>query len=142
MARVTVEDCILKLPNRFELVMVASQRARRIGSGAALTVDRDNDKNPVVSLREIADETVNLEDLKEDLIKSHQRIFAMQDDDKEDVIEEMSNEEEWSAMVAQANQEAIAGGDFAADDDDDADEDDLEAGSLDDMAGFTEDEKI
>jgi DNA-directed RNA polymerase subunit omega len=141
MARVTVEDCILKLPNRFELVMVASQRARRIGAGAALTVDRDNDKNPVISLREIADETVNLEDLKEDLIKSHQRIFAMQDDDKEDVIEEMSNEEEWSAMVAQANQEAIDGGDFAADDDD-ADEDDLEAGSLDDMAGFTETDPV
>lgn len=135
MARVTVEDCIVKLPNRFELVMVAAQRARRIGSGAALTVERDNDKNPVVSLREIADETVSLEDLKEDLIKSHQRIFAMQDDDKDDVIEDMSNEEEWSAMVAQANQSAIESGVFADDDDDSDDE-----GSLDDLAGFTEDE--
>lgn len=135
MARVTVEDCILKLPNRFELVMVAAQRARRIGSGASLTVERDNDKNPVVSLREIADETVNLEDLKEDLIKSHQRIFAMQDDDKDDVIEDMSNEEEWSAMVAQANQSAIESGVFA-DDDDDADSED--EGSLDDLAGFSE----
>jgi DNA-directed RNA polymerase subunit omega len=139
MARVTVEDCILKLPNRFELVMVAAHRARRIGAGAGITVDRDNDKNPVVSLREIADETVSLDDLKEDLIKSHQRIFAMQDDDKDDVIEEMSNEEEWSALVAQANQSAIDSGAFADDDEDDAVED--EGGALDDLAGFTEDDK-
>ncbi len=139
MARVTVEDCILKLPNRFELVMVAAHRARRIGSGAGITVDRDNDKNPVVSLREIADETVSLEDLKEDLVKSHQRIFAMQDDDKDDVIEEMSNEEEWSALVAQANQSAIDSGAFADDDDDAGD--DEEGGALDDLAGFTDDDQ-
>ena len=140
MARVTVEDCILKLPNRFELVLVAAHRARRIGAGASITVDRDNDKNPVVSLREIADETVSLDDIKEDLVKSHQRIFAMQDDDKDDVIEEMSNEEEWSALVAQANQSAIDSGEFAADDDDD-DAAEEEGGALDDLAGFTEDEK-
>jgi len=60
MARVTVEDCVLKVPNRFELVMVAAQRARRIGTGAVLTLDRDNDKNPVVSLREIAENTVEV----------------------------------------------------------------------------------
>ena len=140
MARVTVEDCILKLPNRFELVMVAAHRARRIGSGASITVDRDNDKNPVVSLREIADETVSLDDLKEDLIKSHQRIFVMQDDDKDDVIEEMSNEEEWSALVAQANQSAIDSGAFGDDDDDDAG-DEEEGGALDDLAGFSDDDK-
>lgn len=140
MARVTVEDCILKLPNRFELVMVAAHRARRIGSGAGITVDRDNDKNPVVSLREIADETVSLDDLKEDLIKSHQRIFAMQDDDKDDVIEEMSNEEEWSALVAQANQSAIESGAFGDDDEDD-DAGDEEGGALDDLAGFSEDDQ-
>ena len=102
MARVTVEDCVLKVPNRFELVMVAAQRARRIGTGAALTVDRDNDKNPVVSLREIAENTVEVEALKEDLISSHQRVFPM-DDDKDDVIEDMQGEEEWSALVAEAN---------------------------------------
>jgi DNA-directed RNA polymerase subunit omega len=63
MARVTVEDCIIKVPNRFDLVMVAAQRARDISSGAALTIDRDNDKNPVVALREIADTTIDLDAL-------------------------------------------------------------------------------
>lgn len=70
MARVTVEDCILKIPNRFELVLIAAQRARNISRGEELTVDRDNDKNPVVALREIADETVELGALHEDLVKS------------------------------------------------------------------------
>ncbi|ONG58836.1 DNA-directed RNA polymerase subunit omega [Pseudoroseomonas deserti] len=70
MARVTVEDCILKIPNRFELVLIAAQRARNISRGEELTVDRDNDKNPVVALREIADETVSLAELEQDLIKS------------------------------------------------------------------------
>jgi len=63
MARVTVEDCIIKIPNRFDLVMVAAQRARDISSGAALTIERDNDKNPVVALREIADTTIDLDAL-------------------------------------------------------------------------------
>ena len=94
MARVTVEDCIDKVLNRFELVMVASQRARKIGSGAALTVDRDNDKNPVVALREIAEETVEVEALKEDLIRNNQRVIAI-DDDGEDVIDMMEGEAEW-----------------------------------------------
>lgn len=70
MARVTVEDCILKVPNRFELVLLAAQRARNISRGEDLTVDRDNDKNPVVALREIAEETVELAALEQDLIKS------------------------------------------------------------------------
>jgi DNA-directed RNA polymerase subunit omega len=70
MARVTVEDCIIKIPNRFELVLIAAQRARNIARGEELTIDRDNDKNPVVSLREIADETVDLGALEQDLIKS------------------------------------------------------------------------
>ena len=74
MARVTVEDCVLKIPNRFELVMLAAQRARNISRGEQLTVDRDNDKNPVVALREIADETIELEAVKGDLIKSLQRL--------------------------------------------------------------------
>ncbi len=73
MARVTVEDCIDKVENRFELVLVASHRARMISQGAPLTVDRDRDKNPVVALREIADSTVDPEDLKEDLIHSLQK---------------------------------------------------------------------
>jgi DNA-directed RNA polymerase subunit omega len=73
MARVTVEDCVDKVENRFELVLLASHRARMIVSGAPLTIDRDNDKNPVVALREIADQTIAPEDLKEDLIHSLQK---------------------------------------------------------------------
>lgn len=72
MARVTVEDCVDKVPNRFELVMLAAHRAREISAGSAITVDRDNDKNPVVSLREIADETQLSDDLRERMIESHQ----------------------------------------------------------------------
>jgi len=132
MARVTVEDCVLKVPNRFELVMVAAQRARRIGTGAALTIDRDNDKNPVVSLREIAENTVEVEALKEDLITTHQRVFPI-DDDKDDVIEDMQGEEEWSALVAEANS-GFDGEDFADDDDDDE-------GSIEDIAGYSGEEE-
>ncbi|NKL07207.1 DNA-directed RNA polymerase subunit omega [Rhizobium leguminosarum] len=73
MARVTVEDCIDKVENRFELVLLASHRARLISQGASITIDRDNDKNPVVALREIADETLSPDDLKEDLIHSLQK---------------------------------------------------------------------
>ena len=71
MARVTVEDCVDKVPNRFELVMLASHRAREIQAGSAVTVDRDNDKNPVVALREIADETQLASALRERMIESH-----------------------------------------------------------------------
>jgi DNA-directed RNA polymerase subunit omega len=70
MARVTVEDCILQVPNRFDLVLLAAQRARAISRGDELTVDRDNDKNPVIALREIADQTVELEGLEQDIVKS------------------------------------------------------------------------
>lgn len=79
MARVTVEDCIEIMPNRFELVLMASHRARNISAGAALTVDRDNDKTPVVALRELAEETLSLEDLRESLIIGLQRVIM--DDD-------------------------------------------------------------
>jgi DNA-directed RNA polymerase subunit omega len=73
MARVTVEDCVLKVPNRFDLVLLAAQRAREITSGAPLTLDRDDDKNPVVALREIADETVALEHLRDSLVRGMQK---------------------------------------------------------------------
>jgi len=73
MARVTVEDCVLKVPNRFELVLLAAQRARDVAAGGTLTIDRDNDKNPVVALREIADETVPLDNLQNSLIKGMQK---------------------------------------------------------------------
>lgn len=72
MARVTVEDCVDKVPNRFELVMLAAHRAREISAGAAITIERDNDKNPVVSLREIAEETQSADELRERLIESNQ----------------------------------------------------------------------
>ncbi len=73
MARVTVEDCVLKVPNRFDLVLVASQRSRDISAGAPLTVERDNDKNPVIALREIAEETISIDELSDALIQSMQR---------------------------------------------------------------------
>lgn len=85
MARVTVEDCIDKVDNRFELVLLAGHRARMISSGSPITVDRDNDKNPVVALREIADETVSPEDLKEDLIHSLQRYTEVDEPEPEAV---------------------------------------------------------
>jgi DNA-directed RNA polymerase subunit omega len=85
MARVTVEDCIDKVENRFELVLLASHRARLISSGAPLTVDRDNDKNPVVALREIADETVAPGDLREELIHSLQKYVEVDEPEAEPV---------------------------------------------------------
>ena len=85
MARVTVEDCVDKVPNRFDLVMLASHRAREITAGSAPTVDRDNDKNPVVSLREIADETQLADDLRERLIESNQTQIEV-DEPEEDAM--------------------------------------------------------
>ncbi len=73
MARVTVEDCIVKIPNRFKLVMIAAQRSRELSKGLDLTVERDNDKNPVVALREIADDTVDLDDLEVSLVRGQQK---------------------------------------------------------------------
>ena len=86
MARVTVEDCVLKVPNRFDLVMLAAQRAREITSGAQLTVERDRDKNPVVALREIAEETTDLGTLAESLVQSMQKHVEM-DEPEEDAPE-------------------------------------------------------
>lgn len=85
MARVTVEDCVDKVPNRFELVMLAAHRAREIAAGSPVTVDRDNDKNPVVSLREIADETQSADDLRERLIESNQNQIEV-DEPEEDAM--------------------------------------------------------
>ena len=82
MARVTVEDCIDKVENRFDLVLLASHRARMISSGSQITIDRDNDKNPVVSLREIAEKTISPEDLKEDLIHSLQKYVEVDEPEK------------------------------------------------------------
>ncbi|WP_395678374.1 DNA-directed RNA polymerase subunit omega [Inquilinus sp.] len=146
MARVTVEDCVLKIPNRFDLVLMAAQRARDITSGAALTLDRDDDKNPVVALREIADETVPLESLSEALVKGHQKLAEIDEADEE-IIELMAGEEEWLQAGVAPQQPAAGVGsdeestfgievaDDEADDADETDEDgrgDLEIGSTDD----------
>lgn len=127
MARVTVEDCVVKIPNRFDLVMVAAQRAREIASGASITLDRDNDKNPVVALREIADETVDLDGLRESLVKGLQRQVEV-DEPEEEILEVMADEAALAqAMMAGAAQAAeaaedeveIPDGDVGADDSDD-----------------------
>lgn len=140
MARVTVEDCIEKIPNRFELVMTAAQRARKIGSGATLTVERDNDKNPVIALREIAHETINLGHLNEELIRVHQRVLPP--DDEEDNIDLMDGEAEWNAIAAhrKAEENLYRTENIDAPEDEDEDDDDFEeeAGenpTLEDLAG-------
>lgn len=90
MARVTVEDCVLKVPNRFELVALAAQRSRGISAGAPLTLERDNDKNPVVALREIADETINLDDLRSSVIRGMQKHVEIDEPEDEDPVELMA----------------------------------------------------
>jgi DNA-directed RNA polymerase subunit omega len=87
MARVTVEDCVVKVPNRFELVLLAAQRAREITSGAPLTLDRDDDKNPVVALREIADETVGLIQLKDSVVRGLQKHVEIDDPEETHELE-------------------------------------------------------
>jgi DNA-directed RNA polymerase subunit omega len=87
MARVTVEDCVDKIPNRFDLVLLAAQRARQISGGADLTIDRDRDKNPVVALREIAEETVRPRELQESVVSSLQRVQI----DEEDATDELAS---------------------------------------------------
>jgi len=113
MARVTVEDCVQKIPNRFELVLLAAQRARNLSRGEELTVDRDNDKNPVVALREIAEETIELPKIEQDLIRSLSRSPEPEPADEEvlDLIptdqnifglQDVSAEEENAILAAEA----------------------------------------
>jgi DNA-directed RNA polymerase subunit omega len=99
MARVTVEDCVLKVPNRFELVLLAAQRSRDIAAGATLTLDRDNDKNPVCALREIADESVPLDALQNSLIKGMQKHVEI-DEPEED--REFAPDAAWPTDIAAA----------------------------------------
>lgn len=101
MARVTVEDCVDKVPNRFDLVLLAAERARAISGGAELTVDRDRDKNPVVALREIAEETVRPVILKENLVQSLQKVQP-DDDDQVDEIGSLSQSAEALRITAAA----------------------------------------
>jgi DNA-directed RNA polymerase subunit omega len=102
MARVTVEDCVKKIPNRFDLVIAAAQRSREISNGIEIEVDRDNDKNPVVSLREIASEAVDAESLQERFIRSMQKNLIKENNEIE---EEASLEEEFAAYLNESNPE-------------------------------------
>ncbi len=102
MARVTVEDCVKKIPNRFDLVIAAAQRSREISNGIPIEVDRDNDKNPVVSLREIASEAVDAESLQERFIRSMQKNIIKEETNSE---EEASLEEEFAAYLNETKKE-------------------------------------
>ena len=101
MARVTVEDCIIRVPNRFDLVMLASQRAREIAAGGKLTVDRDNDKNPVVALREIADETIDTEGIEESIVQGLQKYVESDDLDEDEL-------DDGASLIAEDGGVAIA----------------------------------
>ena len=101
MARVTVEDCVDKIPNRFELVLAAAQRARQISGGADLTIDRDRDKNPVVALREIAEQTVKPKQLEEAIISNLQRV-RIDEDDETDELASLSESAEALRLTAAA----------------------------------------
>ena len=103
MARVTVEDCVDKISNRFDLVLLAAQRARQVSGGAELTIDRDRDKNPVVALREIAEETVKPKHLEESLIGSLQRV-QIEDDEAPDEVGSLSASAEALRLTAAAPQ--------------------------------------
>lgn len=117
MARVTVEDCVTKVPNRFDLVMVASQRSREIASGEELTVERDNDKDPVVALREIADETVPVDTLREAMARGMQKHVELDEPEDDDMTLLMAGQD-WGAaaseevvQAAQAEVPALRDGD-------------------------------
>jgi len=101
MARVTVEDCVDKVPNRFDLVLLAAQRARAISGGAELTIERDRDKNPVVALREIAEETVRPRHLHENLVQSLQKVVP-DDEDEADAVGSLSQSAEALRITAAA----------------------------------------
>tara|TARA_R110000751_G_scaffold172928_3_gene279300 strand:- start:11135 stop:11551 length:417 start_codon:yes stop_codon:yes gene_type:complete len=121
MARVTVEDCIDKVDNRFDLVLLASHRARQVSQGAMITVDRDNDKNPVVALREIADETLSPGDLKEDLIHSLQKHVEVDEPEPDPasllVVEQSETTIELSGEAASGTEEEVVTFDRMSEDD-------------------------
>ena len=104
MARVTVEDCILRIPNRFELVMLAAQRARGISGGAQPTVERDNDKNPVVALREIAEGTVDFDNLRQNLITGLQQQVEAEEPE-EDMMELLASDRDVAGVAYEATAE-------------------------------------
>lgn len=102
MARVTVEDCVVKVPNRFELVLLASQRARDLSAGATETLERENDKNPVVALREIAEETIGLEELHDGLVSSLQKYVEIDEPEDDSMAILAAAEKEWAGVTGDA----------------------------------------
>ena len=112
MARVTVEDCVERVPNRFEVVLLAARRSREIAAGSMLTVDRDNDKNPVVSLREIGDGTIDIDGLKDNLVHSLQRRVEVDEPEEDNMAALMSASNEWAGVI----QENLTEETFSADD--------------------------
>jgi DNA-directed RNA polymerase subunit omega len=108
MARVTVEDCVIRVPNRFELVMLASRRARAISAGEALLVDRDEDKNPVVALREIGDGEINLDELHTSLIQGLQKHVEI-DEPEEDNMAALMAGQEWSEVIGPDDKTELEG---------------------------------
>ena len=150
MARVTVEDCVIKVPNRFDLVLLAAQRAREIASGATLTVERDDDKNPVIALREVAEETIALDQLRDSLVRGMQKHVEMDEPEEtpdleqtlfgiadptgpvigEDSVDEQAVEEELEEdMLAVADEDDVdLSGDDSPEADLDEDDVDLSAG--------------
>ena len=112
MARVTVEDCVDKIPNRFDLVLMAAQRAREISGGAELTIERDRDKNPVVALREIAEQTVQPANLKESVIGSLQLVLPEDDDEVEDIGSLSQSAEALRITAAAPVRNTSLGGDY------------------------------
>ena len=101
MARITVEDCILKVPNRFELVVLSAQRARKISLGEPLTVERDNDKFPVIALREVADETIDLDELRQSVVRGLQKHVEIDEPEEDDLTLLMASEE-WAGVTQEA----------------------------------------
>lgn len=112
MARVTVEDCIDKIPNRYELLMVAAQRAKDLSAGAPLTVAKDNDKNPVIALREIADGTVNIEELQKSLVMGLQKYVEVEEPEEEE-LEILAAEKELSELDDQFAGISLEAGDMS-----------------------------
>lgn len=106
MARVTVEDCVEKIPNRYELLLVAAQRAKDISSGSPIQVDRDNDKNSVVALREIAENCANIEDLQRSLVMGLQKYVEVEEPEEEE-LEILAAEKELAELDAQFNGDTI-----------------------------------
>jgi DNA-directed RNA polymerase subunit omega len=136
MARITVEDCVTRVPNRFELVMLAAQRARDVSAGAPLTVERDNDKNPVVALREIADDTVELDHLRYELIHGLRRHVEVDDQPDDELLAAL---QEQSFMDRPANALAdVDDGELAEQEDQEDEDEDSDEGSEPDLVGEEE----